>query len=95
MMVLAMMLVGLKTGYIDNNDCGVYDVYSDGGNDNNDTDKDNYGDKKILIGVVMMNQVIMLVVMLEMVLEMILMIKIILIIKMTMVLKENCCNSIC
>ena len=83
------------TGYIDNNDCGVHDVYSDGDNDNNDADKGKYGVKKMLIVVVMMNEVIMLVVMLKMVLEMMLMIKMILIIKMTMMLKENCCNSIC
>ena len=67
------------TGYIDNIDCGVYDVDSDGDNDNNDADKDNYGDKKMLIVLVMMNEVIMLVVMLKMVLEMMLMIKMILI----------------
>ena len=83
------------TGYIDNNDCSVHDVYSDGDNDNNDADKGKYGVKKMLIVVVMMNEVIMLVVMLKMVLEMMLMIKMILIIKMTMMLKENCCNSIC
>ena len=94
MMVLVMMLVSLMTGYIDNNDCGVYDVDSDGDNDNNDIDKDNYGNKKMLIVLVMINEVIMLVVMLKMVLEMMLMIKIILIFKMTMVLKENFCNSV-
>ena len=37
------------TGYIDNNDCGVYDVDIDCDNDNNDADKDNHGDKKMLI----------------------------------------------
>ena len=93
MMLLVMMLVGLMTGYIDDNDCGGYDVDSDGDNDNNDVDKDNCADKNNT-AVVMMNDVVMLIVMLKMVLEMMLMIKMILILKMTMVLKENFCNSI-
>ena len=44
MMVLVMVLVGLMTSYINNNDCGGDGVDSDDDNYNNNTDKDNYGD---------------------------------------------------
>ena len=44
-MVLVIVLVGLMTSYINNNDCGGDGVDSDDDNyNNNNTDKDNYGD---------------------------------------------------
>ena len=44
-MVVVMILVGLMTSYINNNDFGRDGVDSDDDNDNNDANKDNYGDK--------------------------------------------------
>ena len=43
-MVLVMLLVSLRTSYINNNGCGGDGVDSDGDNVNNNADKDNYGD---------------------------------------------------
>ena len=44
-MVVVMILVGLMTSYINNNDFGRDGVDSDDDNGNNDANKDNYGDK--------------------------------------------------
>ena len=43
-MVLVILLVGLMTSYINNNDRGGDGVDSDDDNYNNNTDKGNYGD---------------------------------------------------